>query len=112
MVKGLLGPYLVLMSSTINGYEGTGRSISLKLLQELRANSKIASANPSNSRMLTELSMNTPIRYAQNDQIEQWLNQLLLLDCTNIQPTIGSIPHPSVCELYLVNRDTLFSGFN
>jgi N-acetyltransferase 10 len=25
LVKDLLGPYLVFMSSTINGYEGTGR---------------------------------------------------------------------------------------
>ena len=32
LVKNLLGPYLVFMSSTINGYEGTGRSLSLKLL--------------------------------------------------------------------------------
>lgn len=36
VVKNLLGPYLVFMSSTINGYEGTGRSLSLKLLQKLR----------------------------------------------------------------------------
>ena len=33
VVKNLLGPYLVFMSSTINGYEGTGRSLSLKLLR-------------------------------------------------------------------------------
>jgi N-acetyltransferase 10 len=31
-----MGPYLVLMSSTINGYEGTGRSLSLKLINQLR----------------------------------------------------------------------------
>ena len=31
-VKKLLGPYLVFLSSTINGYEGTGRSLSLKLI--------------------------------------------------------------------------------
>jgi N-acetyltransferase 10 len=36
LVKKLLGPYLVFMSSTINGYEGTGRSLSLKLVQQLR----------------------------------------------------------------------------
>ncbi|PIK53781.1 hypothetical protein BSL78_09371 [Apostichopus japonicus] len=36
LVKSLLGPYLVFMSSTINGYEGTGRSLSLKLIQQLR----------------------------------------------------------------------------
>ena len=36
IVRNLLGPYLVFMSSTINGYEGTGRSLSLKLLDSLR----------------------------------------------------------------------------
>lgn len=36
LVKNLLGPYLVFMASTINGYEGTGRSLSLKLIQQLR----------------------------------------------------------------------------
>lgn len=30
------GPYIVFLASTINGYEGTGRSLSLKLLQQLR----------------------------------------------------------------------------
>ena len=35
-VKKLLGPYLVFLSSTINGYEGTGRALSLKLIQQLR----------------------------------------------------------------------------
>ena len=39
VVKNLLGPYLVFMSSTINGYEGTGRSLSLKLLDSLRRES-------------------------------------------------------------------------
>ena len=39
LVKKLLGPYLVFMASTINGYEGTGRSLSLKLLEQLRQQS-------------------------------------------------------------------------
>jgi N-acetyltransferase 10 len=36
IVKQLLGPYLCFLSSTINGYEGTGRSLSLKLVNNLR----------------------------------------------------------------------------
>merc|ERR1719510_1096538 len=36
VVKKLLGQYLVLISSTVNGYEGTGRALSLKLLEDLR----------------------------------------------------------------------------
>ena len=40
LVKKLIGPYLVFMASTINGYEGTGRSLSLKLIQQLREQSR------------------------------------------------------------------------
>ena len=36
-VRQLLGPYLVFLASTVNGYEGTGRALSLKLIQQLRA---------------------------------------------------------------------------
>ena len=40
MVKKLMGPYLIFMSSTINGYEGTGRSLSLKLIKSLKKGGK------------------------------------------------------------------------
>jgi len=35
-VRALMGDRLTFLSSTVNGYEGTGRSLSLKLLKELR----------------------------------------------------------------------------
>lgn len=41
----MLGPYLVFLASTINGYEGTGRSLSLKLLQQLRIQAVPVGAN-------------------------------------------------------------------
>ena len=46
LVKSLLGPYLVFMASTINGYEGTGRSLSLKLIQQLRQQSAQSQLEP------------------------------------------------------------------
>lgn len=45
IVKNLLGPYLVFMASTINGYEGTGRSLSLKLIKQLREQSGSSQGN-------------------------------------------------------------------
>ena len=36
LVKAMLGNYLVFMSSTVNGYEGTGRALSMKLVASLR----------------------------------------------------------------------------
>ncbi|KAG0150887.1 hypothetical protein CROQUDRAFT_651719 [Cronartium quercuum f. sp. fusiforme G11] len=136
LVKNLVGPYLVFMASTINGYEGTGRSLSLKLIAQLRELSRkpapiIATKNrdqddgPSAdnstsasshqklklSRTLKEIKLDEPIRYSEGDGVEKWLNELLCLDvqATSSSKTLQGCPHPSKCELYYVNRDTLFS---
>jgi len=76
------------------------------------------------------------IRYASGDPIESWLNNLLCLDVSNAIPNLSRLgqsvlhisfeseniclspyffspdnrlPPPSECDLYYVNRDTLFS---
>lgn len=126
LVRKLMGPYLVFMASTINGYEGTGRSLSLKLIQQLRDQSRggmkstdddtVPVANgvePTvrSSRSLREITLSEPIRYAQGDAVERWLNRLLCLDATlpKAKSNVNGTPHPSTCELVHVNRDTLFS---
>lgn len=151
VVRKLLGPYLVFMSSTVNGYEGTGRALSLKLIQQLRkqqgqamasaaqsagnsvAGSKgkkgsrkvhedrwktaaeaaanfTSSGASSGARTLTEITLETPIRYGKADKVEKWLNNLLCLDVVqNSSRIMSGIPSPRDCELYLVNRDALFS---
>ncbi|XP_051822028.1 RNA cytidine acetyltransferase [Antechinus flavipes] len=120
LVKSLLGPYLVFMASTINGYEGTGRSLSLKLIQQLRqqsaqsqlsttAENKVTTtARLASARTLHEVSLQESIRYAPGDAVEKWLNGLLCLDCLNITRIVSGCPLPEACELYYVNRDTLF----
>ncbi|EGS22106.1 uncharacterized protein CTHT_0016220 [Thermochaetoides thermophila DSM 1495] len=131
LVKKLMGPYLVFMASTISGYEGTGRSLSLKLIKQLREQSR-AGANPNGGnavevdrstlkatkettsvggRSLKEITLSEPIRYAQGDNVEKWLNTLLCLDATLPRSKISTTgcPDPSQCELLHVNRDTLFS---
>ncbi|RIB09076.1 helicase-domain-containing protein [Gigaspora rosea] len=139
LVKNLIGPYLVFMASTINGYEGTGRSLSLKLIQQLREQSRgfVGQENRAEpdddvtvinrngktkkdaftsfngaltgGRILREIKLEEPIRYGPNDPVEQWLNKLLCLDATIISKNVQGCPHPQQCELYWVNRDTLFS---
>ncbi|KAJ1946835.1 N-acetyltransferase 10 [Kickxella alabastrina] len=117
LVKKLMGPYLVFMASTINGYEGTGRSLSLKLLQQLREQSRgfvsgapsVAASASSGGRTLREVTLDEPIRYAEGDTTEKWLNKLLCLDATIAPKAVGGCPHPSECELYWINRDALFS---
>lgn len=132
LIRNLLGPYLVFMASTINGYEGTGRSLSLKLIQQLRESTRPSltkdavapvedgttastSKKPTRSaapkaRTLREIKLETPIRYSAGDRIEKWLNGLLCLDATIVPKAAQQgCPHPSSCELYYVSRDTLFS---
>ena len=134
LVKKLMGPYLVFMASTINGYEGTGRSLSLKLIQQLREQSKGVSKqndahdgavvdrakgqatsngerNLGAGRSLREITLSEPIRYASGDAVEKWLNQILCLDATlpRSKYSAAGCPNPSECELLQVNRDTLFS---
>ncbi|XP_033646077.1 RNA cytidine acetyltransferase-like [Asterias rubens] len=123
LVKELLGPYLVFMSSTVNGYEGTGRSLSLKLIQQLRQqNATFGASGKTNSgnshtdagssaagRVLHEVSLDESIRYSVGDELEQWLNGLLCLDVTNVPRISSGCPLPQDCDLYYINRDTLFS---
>ncbi|KAL6077347.1 N-acetyltransferase 10 [Balamuthia mandrillaris] len=106
-VKQLVGPYLLFMASTVNGYEGTGRSLSLKLIKQMRDQSR--SSGSTSGRALRELTMQVPIRYANGDPIEKWLNELLCLDASVVPKAPTGCPHPSECQLYYVNRDTLFS---
>ena len=65
-VKALLGPYLVFLCSTVNGYEGTGRSLSLKLIQQLRVEgARLSSAEAEASslgRTFREVQLQEPIR--------------------------------------------------
>ena len=104
IVKRIIPDCLTFMASTIQGYEGTGRSLSIKLIDDLRNKQSM-----SGSRILKEISLSQAIRYADNDPVELWLNKLLLLDATNADIFEDSIEDPNKLELYLVNRDTLFS---
>ncbi|KAL7297347.1 hypothetical protein TKK_0009737 [Trichogramma kaykai] len=111
-VKDMLGPYLIFMASTINGYEGTGRSLTLKLLQQLRTQAKSSSKISKDSvrRNLKELSLEEPIRYRAGDSVEKWLCELLCLDATTGIPSTPTLyPKEEDCQLYYINRDTLFS---
>ncbi|XP_076179144.1 RNA cytidine acetyltransferase l(1)G0020 [Ptiloglossa arizonensis] len=117
-VKAMLGPYLIFLASTINGYEGTGRSLSLKLLQQLRSQSVNSNSHEKHDkqqtektvigRQLHELTLDESIRYNPGDSVEQWLCDLLCLNASTNMLLTGC-PPPDMCQLYYINRDTLFS---
>ncbi len=170
LVRKLMGKYLVFLSSTINGYEGTGRSLSLKLISELRSAvdtaasstiqngdaaetesdwrtnpfmyktrerkameaakekeeedddedetdktendeaSKTIKTTKSATQTLREIELEEPIRYGESDPVEKWLHKLLCLDATKMNLKLSRpAPHPSSCELFAVDRDTLFA---
>lgn len=108
LVKKLLGPYLVFLASTINGYEGTGRSLSLKLIQQLREQKHVKKSDRNFGRTLVELSLDEPIRYASSDPIEEWLNKLLCLEATEGK-LLDALPDAMECQLLHIDRDALFS---
>lgn len=56
----------VLLTTTVDGYEGTGRGFINKFCAQLKN--------------FTALELNEPIRWAMNDPLESWINQALLLE--------------------------------
>ncbi|KAG7174649.1 RNA cytidine acetyltransferase-like 2 [Homarus americanus] len=119
-VKSLIGSCNVIMASTVNGYEGTGRSLSLKLLQQLRkqtglsgaasATSTVVESSVNSSRTLHEVTLEESVRYNGGDPVETWLHQLLCLDATSTLSHNTTCPPPQNCQLYYVNRNVLLCG--
>ncbi len=61
----------LIYSSTIHGYEGAGRSFSIRFLKRLEKLEDVC---------VTKYEMKEPIRYSENDPIEDWLFKTLILD--------------------------------
>ena len=92
-----------------------GRALSFKLIKQLRSQAASATtasgaAVSAGGRVFRDIQLEEPIRYSAGDHVESWLNELLCLDSSKhgTRMTMGC-PHPSKCELYFVERDTLFS---
>jgi tRNA(Met) cytidine acetyltransferase len=60
----------VIFSSTVHGYEGSGRSFGIRFIEELL----------SNNIKFEEFEMKEPIRYSQDDEVEKFIFDLLLLN--------------------------------
>ena len=60
----------VIFSSTIHGYEGAGRGFSVRFLRKLKESKED----------VIEYEMTEPIRYSEDDPIEEWVFKTLLLD--------------------------------
>jgi len=60
-----------IFSSTIHGYEGSGRGFSVRFLKRLERDDRVE---------VVRLQLEEPIRYGRGDPIEKWLYKTLLLD--------------------------------
>eukprot|EP00634_Sargassococcus_sp_CCMP2135_P001773 CAMPEP_0198674076 /NCGR_PEP_ID=MMETSP1467-20131203/97727_1 /TAXON_ID=1462469 /ORGANISM="unid. sp., Strain CCMP2135" /LENGTH=780 /DNA_ID=CAMNT_0044410965 /DNA_START=1529 /DNA_END=3868 /DNA_ORIENTATION=+ len=138
-IRSFFDASILFLASTVAGYEGTGRALQFKLLQEIKhrlrneslstdtSEKKDRRTNAASVRQIfprqvpqstttadhriVELTLSTPIRYAEGDSIERWLHAVLCLDTqgTKVETSeCGSPPH-SLCTLFHVNRNSLFS---
>mmetsp|Transcript_24153 Transcript_24153/g.77913 ORF Transcript_24153/g.77913 Transcript_24153/m.77913 type:complete len:715 (-) Transcript_24153:68-2212(-) len=122
-IRSLVGASLLVLASTIAGYEGTGRSLQLKLIDEIKQQLRSESEGrqlhrqlpTSNVRIPTaqlyEVTLLTPIRYAADDPVERWLHAVLCLGSPGRRAHAlrTDPPSPSTCVLHHVNRNSLFS---
>jgi tRNA(Met) cytidine acetyltransferase len=86
----------LVFATTIHGYEGAGRGFSVRFLSALRD-------DPNTELIITE--MHEPIRYAEDDPIEKWLFDALLLDAEPAELSKEDIEAIERGELVYVKYD-------
>jgi len=94
-----------IFSSTIHGYEGAGRSFSIRFLSYLGKMRDLEYVN---------YKLSEPIRYAPDDPIEKWLYDTLFLDAEPVSLTDEDIQDISRFNVTLAKKDLdlWFSGKN
>ena len=95
----------IIFSTTIHGYEGTGKGFALKFNKTLDVHFP----------EWTRIRLSKPIRWLLNDPIEQWVNSMLCLnselaDVKHINKLDNNLIYTS--KLKLVNRDLLLNDKN
>ncbi|ADC65603.1 protein of unknown function DUF699 ATPase putative [Ferroglobus placidus DSM 10642] len=65
------GAKYMVFSTTIHGYEGTGRGFAIRFLRRLEKDESVE---------IVKIHMEEPIRYGKGDPIEAWLYEVLMLD--------------------------------
>ncbi|MCD6371264.1 MAG: tRNA(Met) cytidine acetyltransferase [Candidatus Aenigmarchaeota archaeon] len=68
--------YKTVFSSTVHGYEGSGRSFTLRFIEGIKKEKM---------GRVFEFQMKEPIRYSEDDPIEKWLFDALLLDAEPVE---------------------------
>jgi tRNA(Met) cytidine acetyltransferase len=87
----------VIFSTTVHGYEGTGRGF------EVRFRRTLDRLTPG----WRELTMTAPIRWADGDPVESLASRALLLDATPTADTLLADAAPATCRFARLDRDAL-----
>ncbi len=93
----------MVFASTIHGYEGAGRTFSVRFLKKLKENPNLE---------VIEFKMHEPIRYAKDDPVEKFIYDALLLDAEpaklkNPKIETAKLIHPDKRKLFLEQEDKL-----
>ncbi len=100
LLKIIEGVRYAIFSSTIHGYEGTGRGFAIRFLKRIERDESIE---------IAKLHLDEPIRYGKGDPIEAWLYDVLLLDAHPAElceEDINAIQEGSM-EFEVIDKDKL-----
>ncbi|MHA1626645.1 MAG: tRNA(Met) cytidine acetyltransferase TmcA, partial [Candidatus Asgardarchaeia archaeon] len=87
---------MMIFSSTTHGYEGAGRSFSIRFLKKLESRRDV-------DHVLVKLS--EPIRYSSEDPIERWLFDTLVLDAEPVELDEGDLEDIKEKKLLFQEKD-------
>ena len=95
----------VVFSSTIHGYEGTGRGFTIRFLKKLESDERTE---------VEKIELKEPIRYGSGDPIEEWLYDVLLLSAQPADLDLNDVEKVKNGELEFeeIDKDQLIENDN
>lgn len=103
LIKCSIGFNKIVFASTTHGYEGTGKGFQIRFFKHLNS--------PSCHHKPQYHTINTPVRYAQNDPLENWLFDAFCLDSEPSEaPYRNSLASGASTELLSQDRLTNNEG--
>ncbi|EAA16455.1 hypothetical protein [Plasmodium yoelii yoelii] len=120
ILKNKIKGEITILSTTLNGYEGTGKTFTFKLLKQLKKKfvTQLTYDEFKQIKYLyfdkafIDITLKSPIRYSYDDQVENWLNNFLCLNCNETFSIKNNLlSSPSKCQLFFVNKN-VFKNYN
>ncbi|SCM07324.1 histone acetyltransferase, putative [Plasmodium chabaudi adami] len=120
ILKNKIKGEITILSTTLNGYEGTGKTFTFKLLKQLKKKfvTQLTYDDFKQIKYLyfdkafIDITLKSPIRYSYDDQVENWLNNFLCLNCNETFSIKNNLlSSPSKCQLFFVNKN-VFKNYN